>query len=196
LGPSYQATKLQDKGVVGCYRFLQRVWKLQEKVKSQESRVKTSIQNLKLLHKTIKKVTEDIENFRFNTAISSLMVLVNEAEKEKQIDKKFFENLIKILAPMAPHICEELWQKLGHKNSIFKEKWPKWNEELAKEERITLIIQVNGKVRDKVEVEASISKEEAEELAKKSEKVKKWIEGKEIKKVIFVKDKLINFVTL
>jgi leucyl-tRNA synthetase len=194
MGPADQATEWQDKGVVGCYRFLQRVWRLQEKLKTQKSKPKTETQNLKLLHKTIKKVTEDIENFRFNTAISSLMVLVNEAEKEKQIDKNFFENLIKLLAPMAPHLAEELWQRLGHKNSIFKEKWPKYDEKLIKEDLVTLIIQINGKVRDKIEVESSISKEEAEKLALSLEKIKKWIEGKEIKKIIFVPKRLINIV--
>jgi leucyl-tRNA synthetase len=194
MGPADKATEWQDKGVVGCYRFLQKVWKLQEKLKTQKSKPKTENQNLKLLHKTIKKVTEDIENFRFNTAISSLMVLVNEAEKEKQIDKIFFENLIKLLAPMAPHLAEELWQRLGHKNSIFKEKWPKYDEKLIKEDLVTLIIQINGKVRDKIEVESSISKEEAEKLALSLEKIKKWIEGKEIKKIIFVPKRLINIV--
>jgi leucyl-tRNA synthetase len=194
MGPADQATEWQDKGVIGCYRFLQRVWKLQEKLKTQNSKLKTETQNLKLLHKTIKKVTEDIESFRFNTAISSLMVLVNTIEKEKQIDKNFFENLIKLLAPMAPHLAEELWERLGHKNSIFKEKWPKWDEKLVKEEMVTLIIQVNGKVRDKIEVEASISKEKAQEIALSLEKIKKWTQGKEIKKVIFVPGKLINIV--
>jgi leucyl-tRNA synthetase len=192
MGPADQATEWQDKGVVGCYRFLQRVWKLQNNLTTHNSQLTT--QNLKLLHKTIKKVTEDIENFRFNTAISSLMVLVNEVEKEKQIDKNFFENLIKLLAPMAPHLAEELWQRLGHKNSIFKEKWPKYDERLIKEDLVTLIIQINGKVRDKIEVESSISKEEAEKLAVSLEKIKKWIEGKEIKKIIFVPKRLINIV--
>jgi len=187
MGPAAEATEWSDKGVVGCYRFLNKVWNLQNKLK-------TTTQNLKILHKTIKKVTEDIENFRFNTAVSALMILANEFEKEGQLSVINYQLLLKLLAPAAPHIAEELWQKLGHKKSVFLEKWPKYDLELAKEEIITLIIQVNGRVRDKIEVEADISEEKAKKLALSKEKVLKWLEGKEIKKVIFVPGKLINIV--
>jgi leucyl-tRNA synthetase len=123
------------------------------------------------------------------------MICANELEKEEKIEKEIFENFLKILAPFAPHICEEIWQILGHKKSIFLAPWPKWDEKLVKEEMITLIIQVNGKVRDKIEVESDISEERAKELAISSEKIKKWISDKKIKKVIFVPGKLINIVT-
>jgi leucyl-tRNA synthetase len=122
------------------------------------------------------------------------MICANELEKEEKIEKEIFENFLKLLAPFAPHIAEEIWENLGHKKSIFLTPWPKWDPKLVKEEMITLIIQVNGKVRDKVEVEATISEEKAKELAISREKIKKWIEGKEIKKVIFVPGKLINIV--
>ena len=209
MGPADQATEWSDKGVIGCYRFLNRVWNLQNKLKAQSLKLKTTAQNLnldKLLHRTIKKVTEDIENFRFNTAVSALMILTNELEKVQELSVISYQSLVKLLAPMAPHLSEEIWQKLGgpkgkpsasygaSKKSIFLEKWPKYEPKLVKEEIITLIIQVNGKVRDKIEVEADISEEKAKELAVSREKVQKWIEGKEIKKVIFVPGKLINIV--
>jgi leucyl-tRNA synthetase len=154
----------------------------------------------KLIHKTIKKVTEDIENFRFNTAVSALMILVNELQN-KNYGIWHLKTLLLLLAPFAPHISEELWQKHFVKtsnfrlqNSILRQPWPKYDPKLIKEEMITLVIQVNGKVRDKIEVEADISEEKAKELALSCEKIKKWIEGKEIKKVIFVPGKLINIV--
>jgi leucyl-tRNA synthetase len=148
----------------------------------------------KLIHKTIKKVTEDIENFRFNTAVSALMILTNEMERQKNLQTSGPQLLILLLAPMAPHLSEELWQKLGNKKSIFLEKWPEYDPKLIKEEIVTLVIQVNGKVRDRIEVEADISEEKAKGVAISRKKIQNWIEGKEIKKVIFVPGKLINIV--
>jgi leucyl-tRNA synthetase len=194
MGPFDQEIAWQERGVVGARRFLERVWNLRLKIANCRLQIERRKRILKILHQTIKKVTEDIENFKFNTAISQLMICTNELEKEEKIEKEIFENFLKILAPFAPHICEEIWQFLGHKKSIFLSSWPKWDEKLAKEEKITLIIQVNGKVRDKIEVEADISEERAKELAISSQKVKKWIEGKEIKRVVFVPRKLINIV--
>jgi leucyl-tRNA synthetase len=193
MGPFDQEIAWQEKGVVGTKRFLERVWQLKDKVGSGKLEV-GGRRILKILHQTIKKVTEDIENFKFNTAVSQLMICANELENEEKIEKGIFENFLKLLAPFAPHFVEEIWQNLGKKQSIFLSSWPKWDENLIKEEMITLIIQVNGKVRDKIEVEANISEEKAKELAISSQKVKKWIEGKEIKKIIFVPGKLINLV--
>lgn len=190
MGPANQATEWSDKGVRGCFRFLNKVWRLKEKI------VK-SFQDKELerfVHKTIKKVTEDIESFKFNTAISSLMVLVNEMEKREKLERKLYEKLILLLAPMAPHLAEEIWDILGHKKSIFKEKWPSYQPELVKEETFQLIVQVNGKVRDIILAPLGISKEEAQNLALKSEKVLKWVSKEKIKKVIFVENRLINFV--
>jgi len=149
-------------------------------------------------------VTEDIENFRFNTAVSALMILTNEFEREEQLSIINYQLLLKLLAPLAPHLSEEIWHRLNnisinqpnqHKSaSIFFEKWPKYEPKLIKEETITLVIQINGRVRDKIEVEASFSEEEAKKLTLEREKVKKWIEDKEVKKIIFVPGKLINIV--
>ena len=192
MGPIEQATEWSDKGVIGCFRFLTKVWNLQKKIKDQKLKNKSELE--KLTHKTIKKVTEDIEGFRFNTAISSLMILVNNMEKAEKISISDYQLLIILLSPMAPHISEELWQNLGHKKSIFFEKWPEYDKKLVIEEKITLIIQVNGRVRDKIEVATNISEEETKKLTLEREKVKQWIEGKKIKKIIFVPGKLINIV--
>ncbi|MFA6382823.1 MAG: class I tRNA ligase family protein [Parcubacteria group bacterium] len=191
MGPFSQNIAWSTDGVKGVRRFLEKVWKLQKKVIDQV------VENKKLeslLHKTIKKVTEDIKNFRFNTAISAMMILVNELEKGKNILSTNYKLLITILSPFAPHIAEELWEKLGHKDSIFLQSWPEYDPELIRDEKITLVLQINGKVRDSIEVDAGISEKEAKELAMQSEKIKTWVSGKEIKKVIFVKGKLINIV--
>ena len=207
MGPFDQAIAWNTQGVKGVFRFLNRVWKLQEKIKNQKSKIKNTNQNSKLdrlLHKTIKKVSEDLENCKFNTAVSALMILTNELEKQEKISLNHYSKFLILLAPFAPHITEELWRQLGpastkssagkHQDSIHDEKWPKYDSELIKEEMITLIIQVNGRVRDKIEVEVNISEEKAKELVISSKKVQKWISGKEIKKIIFVPRKLINIV--
>jgi len=198
MGPFSEAIAWDIKGIIGTKRFLEKIWKLFGKEKSvifaeENKRLE------KLIHKTIKKVTEDIENFRFNTAISALMILVNELQ-EKNYGIWHLKSLIYLLAPFAPHFAEELWQKyfvrkkFSFKKSIHNQPWPRCDARLVKEERITLIIQINGKVRDKVEVEADISEEKAKELAISREKIQKWLERKEIKKVVFVPGKLINIV--
>ena len=190
MGPFGETISWSTQGVKGVHRFLEKVWRLQEKMK-------TTAQNPKLdrlLHKTIKKIDEDLESCKFNTTISALMILANELDKEEEISPNHYSIFLILLSPFVPHLAEELWQKLGHKNSIFFEKWPRYDPKLIKEERVILVIQVNGKVRDKIEVEANISEDEAKELAISQEKVQKWIEGKDIKKVIFVPGKLINIV--
>ncbi len=199
MGPFDQSIAWSTEGVMGTRRFLEKVYKLNFKVQISNSKPnpKLKIQNNKLeilLNKTIKKVTEDIENFRFNTAISTMMILANEMEKQEEIAKSQFSNLLLILSPFAPHICEELWSKLGNKKSIFLESWPKFNPKLIKDDEIELVIQVNGKLRDRIRVPAEISEDEAKDLAMKSENAKKFTSGKEIRKIVFVPGKLLNIV--
>ncbi len=146
------------------------------------------------MHKTIKKVGEDINNFRFNTAISQMMIFINFLSKEEKVPQKALDRFLIILSPFAPHIAEELWEKLGNKESIFKEKWPKYDKKLIKDDIINLVVQVNGKLRDTILVDADISETEAKKSAQESDKIKKWIKSKEIVKVIFVKGKLVNIV--
>ncbi len=192
MGPPDQAIEWSDKDILGVFRFLNKVWNLSKKV----SKKKSENLNLeKLWHKTLKKVEEDVETFKFNTAISNLMIFCNFLEKEKEIPKNIFVDFVKVLAIFAPHLGEELYHKLTNKKtSVFFEKFPKADPKKVLEEKIVFLFEVNGKVRDKMEVEKGISKEKAESLALKSEKVRKFLEGKKIEKVIFIEDKLINFV--
>jgi leucyl-tRNA synthetase len=193
MGPYEEAINWSTEGLEGCYRFLKRAWNLF----NQENKISriTTKDLIQKLHYTIKKVGDDLENMKFNTAVASMMEFVNLwSEKENTLSKKEAENFLKILAPFCPHIAEELWQNLGYKTSIFKEKWPKYDEKLIKKETIEMVIQINGKVRDKIGVEAEISKEEAEKIALSTDKIKKWLGNNKPKVVIFVKGKLINIV--
>ena len=193
MGPFSQAVAWNTKGLVGVRRFLDKVWVLKNRIRNQESEIRNDKIN-RLLHKTIKKVTEDIENFKFNTAIAQMMILVNKMNEKNEINKEDFEVFLKLLAPFAPHLTEELWSNLGNKESIFREQWPKYNPEVIKDKTITLVIQVNGKVRDNIEAPVDITEEEVRELALSREKIKKWTAGKKIIKVIFVKGRLVNIV--
>lgn len=215
MGPYAESIPWSTDGLKGVRRFLEKVWKLRDKVKKHEAMSNHEGQEKfkSLLHKTIKKVTGDIDDFKFNTAISAMMILANEMETMVEIDMEDYKLLVLILSPFAPHICEELWSllhtpdpspasaKLGRGKqegndypSIFTEKWPSYDPELVKDETVELIIQINGKVRDKFEVPADISEEEAKSLVMEREKVREWTKGKEIMKVIFIKGKLVNIV--
>ncbi len=200
MGPFTQNISWSTAGVSGTRRFLEKVWRLNSKIQTTNSKIQ-NYKILYLLHKTIKKVTDDIENFRFNTAISAMMILVNELEKEEKISVADYEKFLIILSPFAPHIAEEIWSKFSDKfddekyrRSIFLQKWPEPDEKYLKDEKINLVVQVNGKVRDSIKTNADISEEEARDLALQSEKVKKFTDGQAIKKIIFVKSKLINIV--
>ncbi len=199
MGPFDQTIAWDTKGVRGVRRFLEKVWKLTNQFISPNQQGKPKSAQIsvlkKLLHKTIKKVSEDIETMKFNTAVSAMMEFTNSWQKDiLEIKKEDFEDFLKIFSPFAPHLAEELWEKSGHKNNIFLEVWPKYDPRLVKEEIITFIIQVNGKVRDKIEARADITEEKAKEIALSEEKIKKWVKDKKIKKVIFVPKKLINIV--
>ena len=145
------------------------------------------------LNKTIKKVGEDIEEFHFNTAVSALMVLLNEMEKVGASSENF-SVFLKLLAPFAPHLAEELWSRLGNKASIHFEPWPKYDPKLVEENTFELIIQINGKVRDKFEAPVNISQSEAERLTLAREKVKLALENRKPRKIIFVPRRLVNIV--
>ena len=195
MGPFADTIPWSMEGVKGVRRFLEKVFALTPQPplpRGEGKRVPASGVRV-LLHKTIKKITEDIENMKFNTAVSAMMIFVNEAQAEG-LAKDELEKFLIILAPFAPHMTEELWSRLGHKQSIFKEKWPAYDANLTKDEIVRLAIQVNGKLRDTMEAAADISADEAKAKALASEKVKKWTEGKLIAKVIVVKNRLVNIV--
>lgn len=203
MGPFAQNIAWSTAGVSGARRFLEKVYNLRLttlRVVTRRVRVSPQIQNKEneklnlLLHKTIKKVTEDIENFHFNTAISEMMIFINRLEEEKEISLCQFSQFLILLSPFAPHLAEELWQRIGHPKSIFLEKWPKYNQALIQERTIQVIIQVNGKLRDQIEAALDTSEDEIKRIVLEREKVKKWLTGKEIKKIIFVPGKLINLV--
>jgi leucyl-tRNA synthetase len=157
---------------------------------------------LRKTHQTIKKVTDDIEkDYHFNTAIAALMELVNEissfnieTDEDRAVLNFGIKNTLLMLAPFAPHIAEELWEAIGEKGSIFESAWPTWDEELAKEEEIELVIQINGKLRAKIHVPAGLPDDEAKQRALQEQRIMEMLNGKEIKKVFVVKGKLVNIV--
>ena len=158
------------------------------------SDIETDNDLTRLIHQTIKKVTDDIEALRFNTAISQLMILVNEIKKRDKYPKNAIELLVLLMSPFTPHMCEELWEKLGHNNTLTYYNWPEYSEKLAKEELITIAIQVNGKRRAEIEVAPGIDEESALALAFEQENVKKYVDENEIKKTVMVKDRLLSIV--
>ena len=202
MGPYDQNYAFNFDGVLGVRRFLDRVWNLLQPVSSIKYQVLSEDNTKKvdiLLHKSVKKIGEDIKAHKFNTGVSELMKLVNKFEEFRNqgylIPNTKYVILLKLLAPYAPHIAEELWQGvLRNETSVHLEKWPEFDEALLAEELVTLVIQVNGKFRDSIVVKRGLSEDEVKALALASEKVKKAIEGKEIKKFIYIQDKLVNMV--
>jgi len=204
-----------EKGIEGCYRFLKRVWaffqengsRFFEDLKGEDKNAEQSPSHrLEIkMHQTIKKVSEDIDKrLRLNTAISSLMEFFNMIKKEsetlgesdshKALYKEVMEQLIILLSPFAPHICEELWEMTGHRTLLAQLPWPDYDPELAKEETVTIVVQVNGKLRDKFEVERDLPEDEVIEKALGLSRIKKIVSAKEIRKIIYIKNKIVNIV--
>lgn len=193
MGPFEQSTAWSTESIVGPRRFLEKVWKMQERVKNMEYGIENKGLET-LCHQTIKKVSEDIENFKFNTALSALMIFLNALDKEKEIPYIPYSIFLILLTPFAPHITEELWHELGNENSIYLAEWPKYDEEKTKNKTITIAVQVNGKVRATLEVKDGIMEEEVTALALGLDEVKKWVGGETPKKVIFVRGRLVSIV--
>lgn len=198
MGPLEASIAWSTKGLDGARRFLDRVWRLfveengQLNPKIVDNPETDTLE--RVYHQTVKKVTEDYEALRFNTAISQLMVFINEAYKAPVLPKAYMEGFVKLLSPVCPHIAEELWEKLGHSNTIAYEAWPAYDEAKLVEDEVEIVIQVNGKVRTKLHVPADATKEQLEQLAMEDEKIKEQIEGKTVRKVIAVPGKLVNIV--
>ncbi|MFA6711665.1 MAG: leucine--tRNA ligase [Candidatus Caldatribacteriota bacterium] len=217
-GPPEMDMEWSEQGIEGATRFLNRVWRIvrqyhqlfEEKKLHEEASAKSIrkefIKLERKTHQTIKKVTEDIEErFHFNTAISTIMELVNElygikikgaqlSEAERVIIRETIENIIKLLSPIAPHFCEELWSEIGGKQSLYFERWPLFDTNLIREEEMLIVIQVDGKLRDKIKMSADISEEIVKNTIVELPKIKKWIEHKKIDKIIYIPGKLINIV--
>ena len=194
MGPYEQMIPWDVKGVKGARRFLEKVWDIAEK-NIEYLKDKTALSIEKALHRTIKKITGDIDNLKFNTAVSFLMEFCNSwKDSGSYLNKKDLGSFLKILYPFAPHISEALWEKAGFEGLCIAQSWPKYDKTLAQPEKIVLILQVNGKMRDKLEIDGEIIEVELKELVLSKENIKKWIKGKEVKKVVFVPQKLMNIV--
>ncbi|WP_391558759.1 leucine--tRNA ligase [Robertmurraya sp.] len=197
MGPLEASIAWSTQGLDGSRRFLDRIWRLlvdengeiAEKVQSADS---SSLE--KVYHQTVKKVTEDFEGLRFNTAISQLMVFINEAYKTPVLPKDYVEGFVKLLAPICPHIAEELWSKLGHSESISYEAWPAFDEAKLVDDEVEIVVQINGKVKAKLMVPSDANKEALEQIAMDDTTVKEQIDGKTVRKVIAVPGKLVNIV--
>ena len=194
MGPFNQSIAWSTDSLVGARRFLERVWRLRGKLEARGSKLEEKSQFEALLHQTIKKVGDDIEQFKFNTSVSSLMILLNAMEKQEAIEKKDLETLLLLLAPLAPHMTEELWAGTGHKKSIHGEKWPVFDAQLAKSSEVTIIVQINGKMRGSFAARRNMGVDELKAKSKALPELQKYITGREIQKIIVVPDRLVNIV--
>ncbi len=196
IGPYQNGGDFRDTGMIGMYKFLGRLYRLS--IESAKKKNELSDILVRKLHQTIEKMTNDFSTLDFNTAIASLMELVNVWQREKKnSNKKMVGIVARLICPVAPFLAEELWELGGGKFSVLDNGWPKYDSSLVKDEEVEVIVQINGKMRDKLQVSAKISqkKDEVISLAKKSEKIAKYLSGKKIKKEVFVKGRLVNLVT-
>ena len=191
LGPVETSKPWDTNGIDGCFRFLKKFWKLYQQDLNDNEPSKESV---KSVHKLIKKVSNDIEQFSYNTAISAFMICVNELGQQKCNNRGLLRNLVILIAPFAPHIAEELWQHLGEKDSVCNAQWPTWNEAYLTENEVQLTISFNGKARFQMTFPIDASKEDIETAALNDERSKKYIDGKTIVKVIVVPKKIVNIV--
>ena len=202
IGPVTDSTPWQDAGVEGVYRFLQRVWRLVVNEENNELNEKLSdtagtsdTELWRELHKTIKQVTEDTESIdKMNTAIAQMMIFVKAATRVKSLPIETVKIFLHLLAPYAPHIAQELWHRIGETGFIAHAMWPKYDENVLESTTITIIAQVNGKLRSRLQIPADATNQEIEEAALADERVQRFIEGKPIRKIIVVPNRLINIV--
>jgi leucyl-tRNA synthetase len=217
VGPPEKDVEWKDKGVEGSSRFINRIWRMVEKIAEAGSERglpdwnELSGEEQKLLRKahwTIKKASEDVgHRFHFNTAISAAMELVNDMYRAwpeagdvppattLRVLRYAAEAALNMMAPMIPYVCEEMWDRLGNEPSIFDIPFPEWNDQILKTDLVTVVVQIDGKVRANIEMPAGAEQHEVEAIAMQDETVRKWTAGKEIKKAVHVRDKLISFVT-
>lgn len=194
MGPLEVSKPWATAGLVGVSRFLERLWAIGEKNVSDKEPGQEEAALIKLLHKTLMKVSADTESLDFNTAISAMMVYSGELAKLDPVPRSLWEPLIKMVGPYAPHLAEELWSKLGYTESVSRAAWPKYNAELAADDEATIVVQVNGKIRDKFVAPVGTPKDKLQETGLALPGLQKWLEGAEILKIIVVPDKLINIV--
>ena len=197
MGPLTESVAWSEEGLNGSRKWIERVWRLMIDDNNHLRDRITMINDHKLdliYNQTVKKVTEDYENMRFNTAISQMMVFVNEAYKADALPMVYMEGLVKLLSPIVPHVAEEIWQIMGHEETITYEAWPTYDESKLVQDTVQVILQVNGKVRSKVEVEKDLDQAELEKIALADERIQQWTAEKDIKKVIVIPNKIVNIV--
>ncbi|MFA5778347.1 MAG: class I tRNA ligase family protein [Candidatus Paceibacterota bacterium] len=212
MGPFNQSVAWSTESIIGARRFIEKVWRIGKGISENQKNFSgprfseapnpgQAVQNSsdflsirKLFHKTIKKVTEDIEEMHFNTAISAMMILATEMEKTEKIETEDFKKFLQILSPFAPHITEEIWSILGEKKSINVSLWPRWDKDLIQDENVKIVVQINGKVRTEIFIKSDEKEEEIKEQTIKNEVVLRYLAGGEAKKIIYVKNRLINIV--
>ncbi|MBV54660.1 MAG: leucine--tRNA ligase [Candidatus Marinimicrobia bacterium] len=198
MGPLDKAKPWSTTGLQGSHRFLKRIWRMFDSenggMKITNADPAEDKKLYKLLHRTIMKVTNDVENLRFNTAISALMTLGNKMKSRMSVSRSNAESFILMISPFVPHIAEEIWRRLGHTETIVYEQWPEFDEVLAREDLITIAVQVNGKLRGEFQVDNDIDVEILEQTAKELPEIQKWTDGKEILKVVVVPNRLVNIV--
>ncbi len=194
LGPIEQSKPWDVAGIDGCHRFLRKFWNMVSSVSCDSVATDPTTEELKSLHKLIKKVTQDIEAFSYNTAISAFMICTNELSQLKCKNKDVMQTLVILIAPFAPHIAEELWEMLGQEGSVCDAQWPKWNEEYLVENQIKMGVQFNGKVRFEMQFAADADNQTIEQAVREDERTAKYVEGKQIVKIIIVPKRMINVV--
>jgi leucyl-tRNA synthetase len=202
LGPPEDEVEWNDEAVSGAYRFLQRLWRAAQRVSGAPPTGPADEELERLRHQTIQRVTRDFEKFKFNTAVAALMEFLNALSRklEEQTASRLaceqaLDTLLQLLHPIAPHITEELWEKRGHIGSILESEWPRYDEQRLQQSRFTLVIQIDGKVRDRVEVDAGLSEKEIRSRALASPKVQEHLAGRVIVRSVLVPGRLLNFVT-
>jgi leucyl-tRNA synthetase len=188
MGPFPDSKPWNTKGEVGVYRFINKVWEMKDKIVDED----IAEQN-RQINKTTKKISSDIENLSFNTAVAKFMELANYLSKEEKISRKVWENYLKIMAPFAPFITEELWSQLGNTYSIHQQTWPEYDESLIQDDTVKIAVQVNGKVRSFIEIDFDSEEKDAVEKAMRDANIKKYV-ATEPKKIIFVKNKILNII--
>ena len=184
-----------DQGIEGCARFLHRVWDIVQRHKDQGGDGDVPIEAQRLMHRTVKKVTRDIPGLKYNTAISALMEWSNQLQQRPSVSSAEVRTLLLLLAPIAPYVTEELWEQIGESYSIHAAAWPAFDEALARLQEVEVAVQIDGKTRDVIQLEAGAAEATAVSLARESARVERHLGGRTVVRAIYVPDRLINFVT-
>ena len=192
MGAFDQAIPWSTKGARGCRRFLERVWRLSDLVQE----VEMTKERDALLHGMIKKVSEDYEQMKFNTAIAAMMAYVNDIYRLGSISKAEIKVLLTLLNPVAPHLTEEMWETLGFENRLYQTTWPLWDESKLVKDEVEIVVQICGKIKAKIMIPADLDKDGMEKLVEENDTVKALVEGKQIKKIVAVPGKLLNIVAI